>query len=456
MKIRTQTKDQGGALVLTLLTALIIGVTLASYLTLVSSQNASTMRSMAWNSAIPVVESGVEAALTHLHYQGVTNLVSNGWQPAVGGAGKSGTLDDGTSYQVTIEQADPAVIICLAQVPAPLSPSANLGMILGSVVNPGQGQTVRTLKRKVRVTAKRDPFFSKAMVAKGQINLNGNNVQTDSFDSEIPAYNTLGKYDASKALDHGDVATNSGLVNSVNAGNADIRGKVSTGPNGTAAIGPNGSVGSDAWVDGGNNGIEPGYIDDDMNMDIKDVDLPAACNSGSTVFTSSLAGINLLAGSIDPRSPTYFKLTSFSGKVNVTGHVVVYIPAGGTFNFTGGNSGITIAPGGSLTVYVGASSAKIGSVVNPGSALNFSYYGLLSNTDISFSGNGEFSGTIYAPQANLSLGGGGNNNMDFVGSCVTAAVTLNGHFNFHYDEALARRGPARDYIVQSWNEIAVD
>jgi len=439
--------------VLTLLTALVIGITLASYLTLVSSQNASTMRSLAWNSALPVVEAGVEAALTHLHYQGVTNLVSDGWQPAVGGASKTGTLDNGSSYQVTIEQADPAVIICLAQVPAPLAPSANLGMILGSVINPGATQPTRTMKRKVRVTAKRDPFFSKAMVAKGQINLNGNNVQTDSFDSEIPAYNTLGKYDASKALDHGDVATNSGLVNSVNAGNADIKGKVSTGPNGSVAIGPNGSVGSDAWVDGGHNGIEPGFLDDDMNMDIQNADLPAACNTGSTVFTSSLLGINLLAGSIDPRSPTYFKLSNFSGKVNVTGHVVVYVPAGGTFSFTGG-SGITLAPGASLTVYVGASSATIGGVVNPGSALNFSYYGLASNTSISMNGNGEFAGTIYAPQANLSLGGGGNNNMDFVGSCVTGTVTLNGHFKFHYDEALSRRGPAREYIVQTWNEIS--
>lgn len=51
MKITIQPKNQGGVLTLTLLTALVIGVTMASYLSLVSSQNTTTMRSLAWNSA---------------------------------------------------------------------------------------------------------------------------------------------------------------------------------------------------------------------------------------------------------------------------------------------------------------------------------------------------------------------------------------------------------------------
>jgi hypothetical protein len=41
--------NSGNALIVTLLTCLLIGVALASYLVLVSSQNYSVMRSLAWN-----------------------------------------------------------------------------------------------------------------------------------------------------------------------------------------------------------------------------------------------------------------------------------------------------------------------------------------------------------------------------------------------------------------------
>jgi hypothetical protein len=30
---------------------------------------------------------------------------------------------------------------------------------------------------------------------------------------------------------------------------------------------------------------------------------------------------------------------------------------------------------------------------------------------------------------------------------------MNGHFKFHYDEALASMGPGNGYIVTAWNEI---
>ena len=57
----------------------LVGFTLAAYLTLLRSQNTSTMRSQAWNSTVPVVEAGVEDALTHLNNHGTTNLNCDGW-----------------------------------------------------------------------------------------------------------------------------------------------------------------------------------------------------------------------------------------------------------------------------------------------------------------------------------------------------------------------------------------
>ena len=92
-------------------------------------------------------------------------------------------------------------------------------------------------------------------------------------------------------------------------------------------------------------------------------------------------------------------------------------------------------------------------IVNPGDAMNFQYYGMPSNTTLSYSGNAAFTGVIYAPNADFTLGGGGNGIYDFVGASVTSTVKMNGHFHFHYDENLKRIGPSRGYIITSWNEI---
>jgi hypothetical protein len=62
---------------------------------------------------------------------------------------------------------------------------------------------------------------------------------------------------------------------------------------------------------------------------------------------------------------------------------------------------------------------------------------------------------LVASNANLTLNGGGNSNQDFSGSLMVNAATLNGHFSFHWDEALARMESPNDarYLVKTWNEI---
>src|SRR5438876_814444 len=77
MKIGLSSEPQGSILVVTLLTSMIVGLAVGSYLMLVSSQNYSTLRSLAWNSVIPLAEAGIEEALTHLNDD--TILASNNW-----------------------------------------------------------------------------------------------------------------------------------------------------------------------------------------------------------------------------------------------------------------------------------------------------------------------------------------------------------------------------------------
>ena len=306
-------------------------------------------------------------------------------------------------------------------------------------------------KRMIRVTTQKNAMFMKGMVAKDDIDLNGNNVETDSFDSKDSTASTGGFYDPSKRKSNGDVATNSSLSNKLSIGNANIIGKVSTGPGGTISIGSNGVVGPLDWHNAGNSGIMPGWSSDDMNVDFADISLPFTSANYPTSGNVNGEGYTYVLGNGN------YQLGGFSlsgkKKMAITGDAVLLVS--GDISMAG-QSAIEIKPGASLTIYMTGSSAKFagqGIVNEGGNALDFAYYGMSSNTDIKLSGNAGFVGTIYALDAALTLGGGGSDTSDFIGASVTGSVKMNGHFNFHYDENLGREGPGGDFVATSWHEI---
>jgi hypothetical protein len=142
-----------------------------------------------------------------------------------------------------------------------------------------------------------------------------------------------------------------------------------------------------------------------------------------------------------------------SGSVYVAtnAHVRLLIQSGGTQSVIVAGNGASIDS--KLTIYVASATFTIGSgVIDGGRAANLAYYGLPSNTAINFSGNSTFTGTIYAPDAAITLTGGGSDDYDFVGCCIGKSIKLNGHFTFHFDEDLLR-SPSRGYTVTHWNEI---
>src|SRR6185503_10641312 len=71
--------SRGSTLMLVIIATALVGFVLAAYLTLLSSQNAATIRSQAWNSSVPVVEAGIEDALAHLNRNGTNRLDIDGW-----------------------------------------------------------------------------------------------------------------------------------------------------------------------------------------------------------------------------------------------------------------------------------------------------------------------------------------------------------------------------------------
>ena len=71
-------RNSGSVFIVIMVLTGVIGVTLASYLHLVSNQNVSIMRSMAWNEAVAVSEAGIEEAMAHLN-RNRTNRTRDNW-----------------------------------------------------------------------------------------------------------------------------------------------------------------------------------------------------------------------------------------------------------------------------------------------------------------------------------------------------------------------------------------
>ena len=93
-------------------------------------------------------------------------------------------------------------------------------------------------------------------------------------------------------------------------------------------------------------------------------------------------------------------------------------------------------------------------VINPsGFAGNFILYSTANVIDFTLNGNGEYTGVLVAPEANVTMNGGGNANLDFTGCLMVNSVGMNGLFKFHYDEALGRMPAKGRYLITSWDEI---
>lgn len=391
------------------------------------------------------------------------------------------------------------------------------------------------ITRAVRVRCHGNPIFIASLVAKHKIDLRGNGVLTDSFDSEDLWKSYYGQYDADVYTgDKGDILSNDGVIGTISVQNAKIYGKAHVGAEGTVDVLKQGLVGTHAWASAGNTGFQDGYVLQDANFTFPLTLLPytSGMNLGGpetivtvtydyskTTTTSTVypdpppwsgvmqtylttpvttpdppapgtyvgsVTINNAGSSIIEKTYTYNQIVgtnytyavwhtnavyhtntyehvlrdgdyytadALHGSTIVLGEAQLVMPNGLSMS---GSDQITIAPGGSLKMFVDGSEVTIGGngIINEsGYAWNFMMECTPNVKNFSFNGNGEFIGVLIAPEADMTMNGAGHVNNDFIGSLIMNSVTMNGHFSFHYDEALARKFPNPRLLITSWNEI---
>jgi hypothetical protein len=483
------TKQLAGAMIVVLVMAVIIASTLAAYLLMVQNDYTQVRRSQTWNSSIVLAESGLEEGMAMINmyvgiggFSQVTNWTArasaNGWTDVYGDStvwkkdGPANLDGNGGSYTVWItNQLGSIANITNPIIVAVGTAQWNVGV--ASAARPMFAQTTllpttqSQVTREVYVQTSWQPLFPGTMTTITNIDLAGGTV-IDSFDSSDPNYSDWvsawgwGTYDFSKHKANGNVYTDSSLAPSnkgaaITGGqNTMIYGHVDTGAGGGIGFGAGASVGDLNWIGTNpnkpnNTGSEPTYQSDDANISFDDVTLPTNLGTPTlrpnnkgvnpTITASGYYQINNL-GSLDIQANS-------STPVNVT----LWLPNG--INYSSGNV-LNVGTNCTCTIYLGWNVSMSGNAsINNATenALNLSIYALPAVTSISFGGNSTFTGTIYAPEADVNFGGSGNSTYDIVGSIDAKSVSMNGHPNFHYDENLAHRGPGRGFVPTTWLEV---
>ncbi len=403
---RKKLQQCGSVLVVTMIFIMTLAVIVESYLRMVQNSYQLTARSQCWNAALAIAEAGVEESLASLNSGNYFNVLSR-------------QFNNG-SYQAWFFSAS----------------ATNRAYIksTGTVMVPKTGDTV---SRTVIVRSVQSAMFTMGLVAINNIQFNGNGVATDSWNSFDPTQSSNGLYNGYVG-NHGDVASVKGIVN---IGNHIINGNLWLGGN---AI----FTGAPANV--------TGTIYTDANLYFPDVSLPAATGLGWQNAPQITTGSGDSTVTIHDITTSGFYTINDTYPVTVEPGVTatldikpsIWNPT--TVNINGGTTN-----SGTLNIYQESGSITLSGNSNGGASgnrpENLYVFGLPAVTSITLSGTSSFVGAIYSPEAVLNLNGGGNNK-NLIGAAVVNSVTLNGHYDFHYDTALATNGLSRGFVVASWQE----
>ena len=472
--------DTGSILLWTIITLAVLSLFAAEAVRLVSAKYQNALQTAAWQESLLASESGIDLGIIELRkslYPAPNNAWS-GWNnmPGDGVSGYSLTTIPNSGMAAT-----PMTIEANVDAPAQLIDPSNGWQYYriratGTMPLTGPARVADTKEdtRLRRLSLRWERFtngvlsahplsapqvarhleaivrpvssFDEAVMSVGVIDLTNQNIVIDSYDSRDPAKSTNGLYDVAKRQQNGDIATDGQLID---AGNAHIYGDVATNAgvvSGAANI--TGTERTDFYQEPIPVGAPSWSL---YNLSptsaTTTTTLTASATSGSSASRYVLSGIDLngsqtltLAGAADG-STTYIE-------IYVTGDFAV-----------SGNAQVILQPGVKAKIYFAGNVAIAGNgVLNVNNQpLDLQMFGIQPPTgsqttpQVSLGGNGQIIASVYAPNHNVSVNGGGSNGHVF-GSMIGKSVTMTGVTNLHYDEALGSGGLINNYKIVSWFE----
>jgi hypothetical protein len=243
------------------------------------------------------------------------------------------------------------------------------------------------------------------------------------------------------AFPNGTLASPSVILTDISVGNANVYGRISTGANEVSVdlkkfIGPQGALyDPDSPFKSKKDSVDFGNIAYDFTAELPPVEAPDLSSPSESISGNTIG----VAG-----SKSAYRISSLnvsSGQAyTVQGNVIMVVTGDVDIKGT-----VNIPEGSTLRIYIDGDLAIGGNgFANGGAPRNLLMYGTGQNQDWKLHGNGFLSAAVYAPEAAVSLRGGGTSG-EMYGAIVGDTVTFSGNnYDFHYDESLAYHVPLDD------------
>ncbi|NQU09439.1 hypothetical protein HQ590_01500 [bacterium] len=421
--------------------AAVLGIMVTGFLAWITNEYRLSRRSHAWSQSLNLCEAGAELALAEFNSYHIRNPNSSfasgrGWSTPSANQ-RTCTV---TNFVDAAGQVVGSFTVTVADI------TAKYPVIeCGATVATGSGPAVT---RYLRVIAKKSVANRFALASRREMEVKFTSGILDSFDSSDPNKSTGGEYDPAKAQPNAHIASLSTAIDAILIDKGvPVYGTAATAFGGHVDFGTGASVG--ATFDGAQrSSTEPtaeaaGWVTHDFVMDIPDVVLPSEFATAPNLGDIAEGTIN--SGTwranqikVDPKK---------GGDVVINGNVRLYVT--GIVQFSDVPS-LRIPDGSSLEIYVGGEVSITGSGIHNGSGLaaNNQWYGLSTSIDWKLSGDNNFIGVVYAPNAEVKLAGSAN----FIGAFVGDLMDVSPK-NLHYDEALGKSVTKDGYTVLSWQPL---
>ncbi len=438
---------RGSVLIVAMLLAAIIGVALVSYIQLTTNSLKMAQRNFLGTGAMNLAEVGLEEALYSFNQLDNTTVATawSGW-----------TLDNSVTPKTAkrtftgFTPGQNATGLVKVYVEGYDGTSTNPVIVTQSIVTPDTGATI---SRYIKVTLKKRGLFTNGLVARTSISWVGHPT-ADSWNSD-PDNNS-----ATAAIPY------SAGVQTANCPVACVNGDISLGSGGnvfgTAKTGSTGSTSGGSVHGLGTTTNDSSRITTDFSATFPAVTVPSPTTVNTVASGSVPTTFPLGTHNINTSDSRYYynfgsgaaisATTTVSGNVTfiMTNHSGVDV-----ISFTGSRS-LTINTGASMILYTNGNIDVHGNgLVNNNQAAQNLIYGTNTTAggqSITVGGNGQFIGAVYAPNASLTLQGGGSSGQ-VSGSFVGNTVSMNGGTDFHYDEALGNLVTGNPWGITNWREL---
>ena len=449
---------RGSVLIVALILAAVIAISLTSYIKIASNSMKLADRSFYMNAALNLAEVGIEEAIHCYNQIDVVPTPASAWagwtlngttatRTFTGfalGAGVSGTV------RVYCSKYDPPVAGTLPVV------------VAKSTVVFARGEPA--LEKYMEITLRRRSLFTNGVVAQNNVTWAG-----------VP---TLDSWNSDPDNNPATTVAYSPGVRAANATVASVTGNINLGAGGNvygyARTGASGSTTGGSVHDTGTTTHDPSRVTNDFVATFPAVTLPAP----TTIYTitGTVPTSYPRAGDLPNTSDgiyyyTFASGTTITANTSIGGNTgtnknkkVVFLmnnhQGSDAINLAGIKT-ITIAGGSALTVYTNGNINAVGNGLangspvgeNPPSSLQI--YGTTvapSTQTIDVGGNGKLYAAIYAPEAILTMVGGGAHG-GMYGAVVAKTVSFTGGADFHFDEALAKLSSTNPFGVSRWKEL---